>query len=162
MRRAGNVANMREIRIFLVGRAELRRPLRRCSCWWKGSTNTFIKEMVVEVPTEIIWLRMGSWKHERQVLKKDSAGWSWVTDESFCQKRIHVICYILQDTNWKPAISVGYYGSTIYLEDRGSTMVKVLCYKSEVRWFDHSWCQWIFHWHIIIPIALWPWGRLSL
>jgi len=29
--------------------------------------------------------------------------------------------------------------------DRGSTVVKVLCYKSEGRWFDHSWCQWIFH-----------------
>jgi len=30
-------------------------------------------------------------------------------------------------------------------EDRGSTVVKVLCYKSEGRWFDPSWCQWIFH-----------------
>ena len=29
--------------------------------------------------------------------------------------------------------------------DRGSTAVKVLCYKSEGRWFDPSWCQWIFH-----------------
>ena len=28
--------------------------------------------------------------------------------------------------------------------DRGSTVVKVLCYKSEGRWFDPSWCQWIF------------------
>ena len=29
--------------------------------------------------------------------------------------------------------------------DRGSTVVKVLCYKSEGRWFDPSWCHWIFH-----------------
>jgi len=32
-----------------------------------------------------------------------------------------------------------------YIGDRGSTVVKVLCYKSEGRWFDPSWCQWIFH-----------------
>jgi len=25
------------------------------------------------------------------------------------------------------------------------TVVKVLCYKLEVRWFDASWCQWICH-----------------
>ena len=30
------------------------------------------------------------------------------------------------------------------LGDRGSTVVKVLCYKSEGRWFDSSWCQWNF------------------
>jgi len=28
---------------------------------------------------------------------------------------------------------------------RGNTVVKVLCYKSEGRWFDPSWWQWIFH-----------------
>jgi len=50
----------------------------------------------------------------------------------------------------------------ISLRDRGSTVVKVLCYKSEGRWLDPSWCHWILHWHKIIPIALWPWGRLSL
>jgi len=28
--------------------------------------------------------------------------------------------------------------------DRSSTVVKVLCYKLEGRWFDPNWCQWIF------------------
>ena len=28
--------------------------------------------------------------------------------------------------------------------DRGSAVVKVLCYKSESRWFDPSWCHWKF------------------
>ena len=28
--------------------------------------------------------------------------------------------------------------------DRGSTVVKVLCYKLEGRWFDPSWCHWNF------------------
>ena len=26
----------------------------------------------------------------------------------------------------------------------GGTVVKVLCYKSEGRWFDPSWCNWNF------------------
>jgi hypothetical protein len=29
--------------------------------------------------------------------------------------------------------------------DRGSTVVKALCYKSEGHWFDPRWCQWTFH-----------------
>ena len=28
---------------------------------------------------------------------------------------------------------------------RDSTVVTLLCYKSVGRWFDPSWCQWIFH-----------------
>jgi hypothetical protein len=28
--------------------------------------------------------------------------------------------------------------------DRGGTVVKVLCYKSEVRWFDSGWFHWNF------------------
>ena len=28
--------------------------------------------------------------------------------------------------------------------DRGGTVIKVLCYKSEGRWFDPSWCHWNF------------------
>ena len=32
----------------------------------------------------------------------------------------------------------------IYVWERGSTVVKVLCYNSEGRWFDPSWCHWNF------------------
>jgi len=49
-------------------------------------------------------------------------------------------------------------GNYLIVGDRSSSMVKVLCYKSEGRWFDPSWCLWIFHWHKILPIAQWSWG----
>jgi len=65
-------------------------------------------------------------------------------------------------SNWISSKFSCLYIYIYYLGDRGSTMVKVLCYKSEVRCFDPSWCQWIFHWYKILPIAIWPWSRLSL
>ena len=30
------------------------------------------------------------------------------------------------------------------VKHRGGTVVKLLCYKSEGRWFDPSWCHWNF------------------
>ena len=36
------------------------------------------------------------------------------------------------------------FWDTYKTRDRGSSVVQVLCYKSEGRWFDPSWCQWIF------------------
>ena len=39
-------------------------------------------------------------------------------------------------------ILINSFTSTI--GDRGITVVKVLCYKSEGRWFDPIWCHWNF------------------
>ena len=36
---------------------------------------------------------------------------------------------------------LGYY---LTLGDHGGTVVKVLCYKSEGRWFYSRWCHWHF------------------
>ena len=33
---------------------------------------------------------------------------------------------------------------TLSYNDRGGTVVKVLCYNSEGRWFDSRWCHWNF------------------
>ena len=44
-------------------------------------------------------------------------------------------------------VDVGNNGTgtgTLVVGDRGDTVVKVLCYKSEGRWFDSRWCHWNF------------------
>jgi hypothetical protein len=72
--------------------------------------------------------------------------------------------------NWSNAIEKVYRAShvawsyseskfnltTVQSGDRGSVVDKVMCYKSEGRWFDPSWCHWIFHWHKI------HWHQLAL
>jgi len=37
-----------------------------------------------------------------------------------------------------------YIGTYTCNGDRGGAVVKVLCYKSESRWFDPSWYRWNF------------------
>ena len=36
------------------------------------------------------------------------------------------------------------YGSINFVGDHGGTVVKVLRYKSEGRWFNSRWCHWNF------------------
>ena len=58
---------------------------------------------------------------------------------------ISIIIYIIPDK----------YG------DRGGTVLKVLCYKSEGRWFDSRWCHWNFS-LTSFRSHYGPGGRLSL
>ena len=62
---------------------------------------------------------------------------------SRCQG-FEVICYLCLQSWWTSNLK-RKQGGTPKFGDRGSTVVKVLCYKSEGRCFDPSWCQWIFH-----------------
>ena len=64
-----------------------------------------------------------------------------LTHESSCTSP----CFTPFSCSWK---SQRKSKITFPLEwDRGGTVVKVLCYKSEGRWSDIRWCHWNFHWH---------------
>ena len=53
---------------------------------------------------------------------------------------------IIPNSASSPCLVLLIYTQYLFLmADRGSTVVKVLCYNSEGRWFDPSWCQWHFH-----------------
>ena len=65
----------------------------------------------------------------------DSPWWQWRKG----------VCYIATPFPWTGG-KKGKLQKLIFRSgDRGDTVVKVLCYKSEGRWLDPSWCQWIFH-----------------
>ena len=64
--------------------------------------------------------------------------------------RMHHTMKVWVGGEWKPistltvVIPLSFYYFNNYKGDRGGTVVKVLCYKSEGRWFDPRWCHWNF------------------
>jgi len=64
-----------------------------------------------------------------------------VPNDGFVNKLKHVQVFTVTNKQ----MSVLYYIINIVcLGDHSGTVVKVLCYKSEGRWFDLSWCHWNF------------------
>ena len=57
---------------------------------------------------------------------------------------------------------MNYEAICITYGDRGGTVVKVLSTNRKVACSIPAGGIGIFHWHKILPIALWSWGRLSL
>ena len=54
---------------------------------------------------------------------------------------------ILPDEKFKVIlylVYIKYKSVMLLLGDRGGSVVKVLCYQSEERWFDCRWCHWNF------------------
>ena len=63
--------------------------------------------------------------------------------------------------NCGPSLGINCIYIYIYIYIYGSTVVKVLCYKSEGRWFDPSWCHWIFHIYILYVCVCVCVGRVA-
>ena len=76
----------------------------------------------------------------RQTAKwNDEMAWPWPN-----LGRKHVALYS-DVRNTKTSCADGNKGTALqYTGDRGSTVVKVLCYKTGGCWFDPSWCHWNF------------------
>ena len=107
-----------------------------------------------------------------------SGMWCCVADLAFADVLTESTAFICNPGRWRQyrqrTVSFSFRNAPPYAVSNGTQplvleellqciiVVKVLCYKSEGRWFDPSWCQWIFYWHEILLCSLWPWGRLSL
>ena len=57
----------------------------------------------------------------------------WLLCIAYCKHVMSCWCYVYPVKLIKKVLCL--------FVDRGSTVVKVLCYKSEGRWFDPSWCN---------------------
>jgi len=57
-------------------------------------------------------------------------------------KKLSKACYIIR--NAKTYMSVSSLKVIYYAFFHSVMSYGVLCYKLEGRWFDPSWCQWIF------------------
>ena len=51
---------------------------------------------------------------------------------------------ITSQTLYQVLVNIYIYIYIYIYGDRGGAVIRVLCYKSEGRWFDSRWCHWNF------------------
>jgi len=123
----------------------------------------------VSVPCDVVCTGLYPYFYQRWFAEP------WQKSFRYCKSEVHLREHIQTWRQEKPkkagisadvvVSSLSYYTcvfATVCSPHRGSTVVKVLCYKSEGRWIDSRWCHWKFFIDIIPAIAIWPWGQLSL
>ena len=70
----------------------------------------------------------------------NSVGFLWMSDQTDAESLV-----LFQTYRETPEIKGTFpVNITLLGGDRGGTVVKVLRYKSEGRWFDSRWCHWNF------------------
>ena len=63
---------------------------------------------------------------------------------SFYLRQLHGVQLKIESMRLTTSNGLTFPRTRVTCGDRGSTVVKVLCYKSEGRWFDSRWCHWNF------------------
>ena len=75
---------------------------------------------------------------------KDPRGFQEAEDPRFQDIRHVKVVRLSALRNGRLYLPGNISGTHFCWGNRGNTVVKVLCYKSEGRWFVPSWCQWVF------------------
>ena len=69
---------------------------------------------------------------------------SWVRSPTYDGENLSAFLFVFYKRRYSAELP---FRNTLFRPGggRGSTVAKVLCYKSEGRWFDSRWCHWKFY-----------------
>ena len=125
----------------------------RCATYWVMQwKHSKMREQLCGVDLDLPWVKqLAVWRSWSADTDRHTRSPRSVTASKFASNKpctmkcfwtirtcsyTRILSYIAQPTIL--IIVLKFYG------DRGGTVFKVLCYKSEGRWFDSRWCHWNF------------------